>query len=212
MATRKAYLLTTRVESERTQFSKGVLESVGFTVIPFLAIPSTSPVLSNKESLYCIYETIAQGDDEWAYVFEDDINLLEPIDLNEILQYENISQYFFYLGVCKYHRNRGITSSNVFIQGKNVFVASGKVRGTHAFGLSKTGAAELVELFKILSRTIDPADMILEEYSRLRPANVVRYDLESYIPGHRGVFFQDRRRFPSQIPLNLQTKVYPNVS
>ena len=198
MATRNAYLLTTRVKSERTQFSKRVLESVGFTVIPFMAIPSTSPLLSNKESLYRIYETIAQGDDEWAYVFEDDINLLEPIDLDEIIQYENISQYFFYLGLCKYHGEKGITSSNVFIQGKEVLVASGNIRGNHAVGISKTGATELMELFRTLLQ-FDYGDMLLEEYSRLRPANIVRYDLESYVPGHRGIFFQDRRRFPSQI-------------
>lgn len=198
MATRNAYLLTTCVESERTQFSKGVLESVGFTVIPFMAIPSTTPLLSNRESLYRIYETIAQGDDEWAYVFEDDINLLEPIDLDEIIQYENISQYFFYLGLCKYRGEMGITSSNVFIQGKEVLVVSGSVKGNHAIGISKTGAMELKKLFRTLLQ-FDYGDMLLEEYSRLRPANIVRYDLESYIPGHRGIFFQDRRRFPSQI-------------
>lgn len=38
-----------------------------------------------------------------------------------------------------------------------------------------------------------------ENFSIQYPANVVRYDLESYISGHRGVFFQDRKRFPSTI-------------
>jgi len=42
-------------------------------------------------------------------------------------------------------------------------------------------------------------DVILEQVSRVCPANVCRYDLESYIPGHRGIFFQDRKKFPSTI-------------
>ena len=41
--------------------------------------------------------------------------------------------------------------------------------------------------------------MILEEFSKKYPANIVRYDLQSYIYGHRGVIFQDRLRFPSTI-------------
>ena len=207
MATRKAYLLTTCVESERTQFSKGVLESVGFTVIPFMAIPSTSPLSSNKESLYRIYETIAQGDDEWAYVFEDDINLLEPIDLDEIIQYENISQYFFYLGICKdYGERDGISSSNIFIKEKEVFVVSGSVKGAHAIGISKTGATELTELFRTLLH-IREGDVLLEEYSCRRPANIVRFDLESYVPGNKGIFFQDINRFKSQIGPNRYDQV-----
>lgn len=198
MTTRTAYLLTTCVESERTQFSQKVLESVGFTVIPFLALPNSDPVLSNRESLYRIYETIAHGDDEWVYVFEDDINLLEKINVDEIIQYENISQYFFYLGLCKYHEEKGITLSNNFIQEKQVYVVSGFVRGNHAIGLSKKGAMELMELYSSRLPTIS-GDLITEQYSLLRPAIIVRYDLESYLPGHRGIFFQDRNRFPSQI-------------
>ena len=38
---------------------------------------------------------------------------------------------------------------------------------------------------------------ILEKFTEIYPANVIRYDLESYIKGHRGLFFQDRNRFPS---------------
>lgn len=42
-------------------------------------------------------------------------------------------------------------------------------------------------------------DVILEAFAAIYPANIVRYDLESYISGHRGVIFQDRNRFPSSI-------------
>jgi len=42
-------------------------------------------------------------------------------------------------------------------------------------------------------------DIILEEFSGIYRANIVRYDLKSYIRGHRGVLFQDRRVFPTTI-------------
>ena len=42
-------------------------------------------------------------------------------------------------------------------------------------------------------------DVILEQFSVLYPANVCRYDLESYIHGHKGILFQDRHKFPSSI-------------
>lgn len=41
--------------------------------------------------------------------------------------------------------------------------------------------------------------MILELYSLKNPVNLIRYDLESYIKGHRGIFFQDRKKFQSII-------------
>ena len=40
---------------------------------------------------------------------------------------------------------------------------------------------------------------ILEKFTLQYPANCVRYDLESYIKGHKGIIFQDRMRFASEI-------------
>ena len=42
-------------------------------------------------------------------------------------------------------------------------------------------------------------DVILEKFSLIYPTICVRYDLESYIHGHKGIIFQDRKRFPSII-------------
>lgn len=41
--------------------------------------------------------------------------------------------------------------------------------------------------------------MILEKFSLKYPVNCIRYDLESYIYGHKGIIFQDRNCFPSEI-------------
>ena len=58
-------------------------------------------------------------------------------------------------------------------------------------------ASELLDFSK---QSNEPyMDVILSNFSLKYPANIVRYDLESYIPGHRGIIFQDRNKFPSSI-------------
>jgi len=78
-----------------------------------------------------------------------------------------------------------------------VYQKKGYVHGLHAIGLSKSGATELLNFSKISKQAF--MDVVLQEFSDLYPANIVRYDLCSYIGGHRGIIFQDRDRFPSTI-------------
>ena len=191
---RTAFLLTVDPNSERALFSKQVLETIGFNVQFFKARPHADKVLSNKESLIEIYKLAASND--YSYVFEDDINVLEPITLDEIIQYEKISEMFFYLGVCE--RFPRVRPSGVRINDHAVYTKSGTNRGCHAIGISKRGARAFLE-FALKHKRERYCDVILEKFSAVHPANVVRYDLESYIPGHRGVVFQDRRRFPSTL-------------
>ena len=100
---RNAYLLTTDFNSPRSIFSKELLQKIGFNVLHFLAIPHDDPIISHKLSMIQIYNIIENSPDEWSYIFEDDINILEPITLDEIIEYEKIStNNFFYLGICKY--------------------------------------------------------------------------------------------------------------
>ena len=195
---RTAYLLTTDKESERTKFSIHVLEKIGFNVKLIQHIFNSDKVLSNKMSMMHIYEMIHREETEdWSYIFEDDINTLKDISLNEITEYEKISTSFFYLGCCVYNSG-GVNNTGCSINSKPVMSISGGVRGLHAIGISVEGATELLELAK--SSELVYMDCILEQFSIKHPANVVRYDLESYIRGHRGIVFQDRNRFPSEIP------------
>lgn len=189
---RTAYLLTIS-HSERAHFSKSILERVGFQVIMVRPLPHPDKVLSNKLSMQMIYQQIALRG-EYAYVFEDDINLLENIRLDEIIEYEAISPLFFYLGVCEAKHNAEKT--DISIQGHQVYRKRGTCRGLHAIGISPFGASTLLRFSNIPERYMD---VILEQFSLLYPANVCRYDLESYIAGHRGIFFQDRKKFPSTI-------------
>lgn len=197
---RTAYVLTVNENLERSQFSKTVLETVGFTVKFVPCIPHENKVISNKLSMLKIYESIVNGEDEWAYVFEDDINVLFPIDLSEIIEYEQLTSIFLYLGLClPYYFTEGNRVEYFkVINGKSVSGIRGAVRGLHAIGISKTGARLLLDFSENFT-DFEYMDMILEKFSEIYPAPVVRFDLESYIPDHMGVFFQDRDRFPSSI-------------
>lgn len=194
---RNCYVLTCDVNSERAKFSKTLLEKIGFTVNLFRCIPNKNKLLSNKQSMVKIYELIGSGNDAWVYVFEDDINVMTPIDLNEIIEYEKLSQHFFYLGLCV-DKNGIIQNSTNKINSQTVTTVSGGIRGLHAIGLSKQGALNILN-FVTQYKEQPYMDIIFEKFSENHPANVVRYDLESYIRGHRGAFFQDRRRFPSSL-------------
>jgi len=174
------------------------LEKVGFNVILFDCIPHENRVLSNKISMMAIYEIVAKGGDEWVYVFEDDINVLEDISLREIIEYEKISNKFFYLGTCIPYSNSSRELYCSKINNQDVTIVSGNVRGLHAIGLSKEGAKKLLSFCEDFTDW-EYMDMILEKFSEKYPTNVIRYDLESYLHGHRGIFFQDRDRFPSSI-------------
>jgi hypothetical protein len=196
MHKRTAFVLTADINSDRVIFSKKILEEIGFDVKVISCIVHNDKVASNKFSMQYIYSLIKDLDENYAYVFEDDINILEEIKLAEIIEYENISEMFFYLGLCEIPGSYG-NKTNIQIKNHPVFTKSGDVRCLHAIGLSKKGAAELLEFSKQSGRSY--MDMILEDFSVLYPANVVRYDLESYISGHKGVIFQDRNVFPSNI-------------
>jgi hypothetical protein len=195
MVVRDGYLLTTNPTSERTVAAKSLLEKVGFHVILVQAIPHQDKVLSNKISMEHIYGLIEASGVQYAYVFEDDVNVIKPVDLSEIVQYEDISEMFFYLGLCE---RRGLVMKTEFkINDHPVYRKKGFCRGLHAIGVSKRGCALLLQMARHSSERY--MDVIVEALSVLHPANVCRYDLESSVPGHRGIFYQDRARFPSTI-------------
>jgi hypothetical protein len=194
---RNAYLLTCDVNSDRTQFSKNILKEIGFNVIFFEAIPHSNPLLSHRKSMMEIFRIIANDvDNDWSYIFEDDINKLIDIKLDEIVKYETISNKFFYLGICKYGLNTIIKTKHI-INGHKVYSVSGYVRGAHAFAFSRLG---MIHFLNFASKFLSPyIDIILELYTRFNPTNVVRVDLQSYIRGHLGAIFQDRNKFKSII-------------
>jgi len=219
MNKRTAYVLTLDFESTRAVFSKGLLEKLGFDVILIKGIKGINhedKFLKQRHSFHDILSLIKDSQSEYSYVFEDDINILEDITLDEIIEYEKISEMFFYLGMCEFvglgtpPKNTGLK-----IRNHDVYSKSGWVRGSHAMGFSRKGAEAVLNFSKELGDTQPNADalarahcsplapegvwcwdVIIEKFTETHPANICRYDLESYIPGHKGVFFQDRTVFP----------------
>lgn len=202
MTTRFAYVLTLNTESDRARSCEDLLKKIGFIVTFVNVIPHADPVISNKKSMEHIYEMVrdlSQSDQEFSYIFEDDIATHSDIKLSEIVKYERLSDMFFYLGVCiPLDLPPSNQRTGYSILGYPVLSISGNVRGLHAIALSRRGARHLLDFAK--NSTHNYMDMILNDFSLTHPANIVRYDLESYIPGHRGMFFQDRKKYPSSIP------------
>ena len=91
-----------------------------------------------------------------------------------------------------------LKNTGIKINDKDVFEISNIVRGLHAVAYSNKGAKDFLN-FSENYKTYEYIDMILELYTIKNPAIVVRSDLESYISGHYGIFFQDRNKFPSTI-------------
>lgn len=199
---RTAYLLSYNPSADRTKFSYELLSKIGFNVKIVKTIDNDCVLLSNRLSFEYIYNLILNSNDYWGYVFEDDINLIEDISLNEIIEYENISNYFFYLGCCcKLHD--GVRKTKHTINGHDVYSISGNARCLHAIGISKQGARTILNLSKAwmpYEPTKFAFDNLFDDFTQSNPTNIVRYDLKSsQHENHRGVLFQDRIKFSSDI-------------
>lgn len=194
---RNAYILTCDKKSERAQQSKNLLSSIGFqvTLCDIISYP-ICVATSNLMSMRRIYQTISKSDDEWAYVFEDDFSLVEPITLKEIVQYESISSHLFYLGCCMENISKSNATQNS-INGHTVYNVK-KTACLHALALRKSSVNLLYSYMEKHSNLKFLDQIIGDKFVGDYGANVVRYDLISpQESGHRGVIYQDRIKFPS---------------
>ena len=204
MNKRNAYLLTVNEKSARTIFSKKILLDIGFNVIIFKAIPNKDKVLSNKISMQEIYKKIINSNQKWNYVFEDDINIRERIKLDHIIEYENISKKIIYLGFLSQHHGDSLSNNdyhyiiNKKIRGNEIYKSKGKTRGLHAIGITRKGAKELLEFSKLYKGELNNyMDVILEKFTKNNHATLIFN--KKYDKYHRGLFYQDRTKFPSII-------------
>jgi hypothetical protein len=252
---RPAYLLTCDKYAKRALDCKQVLEKVGFSpIIVVEAIPNSNKVLSNKLSMQYMCKLISSGESSWGYIFEDDIDILCTITIDDIINYETYSNKIMYLGccVCSYDNIYIAQKNNIYKENNKIklvpihytekhklgnisnkcetlFASNtdllynnplslkitdhenrshlihyiiGGCRGAHAFGLSRNGAKELLDLSNKLvdiTKYYNYMDVIIEEYVKENPAVVIRFELMSYISGHHGAFYQDRIKYPSTI-------------
>jgi len=202
---RTAYLISSsepRFEKRRNLATQ-LLTKIGFNVKFVQFLPDSDPAISNKRTHQYILQQIIESNSGYGYIFEDDINVLEPITLEEIVQYEPISNGLFMLGICEYSGNVPEKVNGCIYGGSNgrhtgiqihshpVMNISFNFRGSHAYAASPEGAKALLDFSHQSSHRF--LDVILEDYSRVNPLNVCRYDLEFNNCGHKGIFFQDRR-------------------
>jgi len=198
---RTAHLITVDENSERCIFSSGILDLIGFDVVVHKAFIHPIPYVSLLKTTELIFEEILKSEYEWHYIFEDDINMIEHITLEEIIKYEKISNGFFFLGVCKYG-DIGFTTQYE-VNEHPVYKVSGCVRGSHAVAFSKTELKNFMKMYEFFTSGPNPIlhiDVLYELFTLYHPANVIRMDLQSSIPGHFGIIYQDRERFESLIP------------
>ena len=205
---RVAYVVTLNTTSVRFVQTSDILEEIGFTVRPitadFIGETVTQRTFSNKLSILKAIELIAQGQDAWGYVFEDDIlkHELSSYRLSDVIGFERQGPRFHYLGVC-------LLDS----QSEKRYTCG---RCAHAMGFSKEGATELLA-FARLSRPVtsklkgettvpfkEPymdviVDTWCQAYGGFMVIGPLQESLRASAKGHVGMFIQDRKRFSSII-------------
>jgi hypothetical protein len=198
---RKAYILCEHANTPRCVDSRKILEEIGFQVHCIPYIRHRDKVYSNKISMQMIYEKIIQSGDEWSYVFEDDINKVTDITLKEIMEYEKISSHVFYLGSCCL--DNGITKSNIKISGHPVSVINGGSLGLHAVAFSRKGMIEFLQFSQNSEERY--MDVILNNFTKIHNAYLVRYDLECPFCPHTQRYYLSKS---SKIPYYNLIKSY----
>jgi hypothetical protein len=205
---RNAYLLTTYKYQTKLNQATNVLNSVGFNLNIVEAIDKkqckNNPVFSHAQSFISILKKGVQEAEDWFYFFEDDIALIEPIELTEIIEYEKISDKMLYLG-CSLGSGKHVYNikpegvvSGIKIRERDVYRVVGDIRCTHALGFSKTGATFLLDcIYNNIDKCQEnyAADLNLSQLIQTEKLKsfCVRFDLVSpQNKGHKGIFYQDR--------------------
>jgi hypothetical protein len=229
-----AFIITNNCTSLRFNITKENIERVFpnyFRIYCFKSIPlndsrihtSSSSVLKKFSSnllsfihvwTYEIPKYSINDDYQWSFVFEDDINFIEPSKfslpnyinvLQELMQNSEIqiNHGVFYLGICGpifSNDSRSLISTNT-----NNSLLSSKGYGwcAHAMGLTTKRAKDFWIEMSLYRPNPDAAiDFFLREYC-IRSRNQF-YILGSNLhwpPGtdHYGIAFQDRGRFRSEM-------------
>jgi len=196
---RNAYVLSCDFNSDRTNFSCDILENIGFNPVKIACAPHTNVITSNRLGHESIYQQISQSKDNWGYVFEDDINIIEDVKLDEVIEYEKISKNFFYLGCCINNPRETLKKTSLKIRNSYVYNVKGGSRCLHGIGISKEGCKNILNFSKTW-RSRKPFDACMDAFVSIHSANIVRGDLQSPLNRrHFGFLYQDRLRFPTSI-------------
>ena len=214
-----AYVITTSIGQPRTLHTMQILSDLGFSVTPVSALePLTSSELSkvwsNRNTIISSLQLhLHQSSSEWAYIFEDDIEVTVGIDADagrggvrsaaDVHKFSLSSHPLFqYLGVCvpPYSQVQTAEDLKTGICG----------RCAHAMAISKRGIVDLLHFITSSTQRDffgeEPQqqpyfDVIVESWCNARGGFPVLQGhlLSPQDSSHRGAFHQDRQRWQSTI-------------
>lgn len=198
---KNAYVLTTDKNSDRAKNAERVLRKIGFNIIFFEAFKEKNPMISHRRSMEAIYDKILEEEKEdYCCIFEDDIDTTLDINLDYISNYESLNEDVVYLGFC-YNKGKFLKTHDM-INGENLYRIKGGIRGIHSLLVSRKGVELLKKLYQENQQCLH-MDVLLERYSLKQPLFVVKKDARSPCHGsHYGIFYQERRKFKSQLDKN----------
>jgi hypothetical protein len=229
-----AFIISTDCNSARFNFTKTNIHRVFpnfFTIYCFKPIPLTDPRIGKSLSLLdkklasnlLSFVTIwtdeipkysTNGELEWSFVFEDDVNFIEPANVSlpnyisaiqELMHHPDVQLKHgaFYLGICGptfTHDNRTII---IPFSNNRLFSHQGYGTCAHAMGLTTKRARSF---WKEISSHFPTHNVAADIYVRnycLRQENRY-YTLGSNFQwppksGHYGIAYQDAGRFPTEV-------------
>ena len=228
-----AFILSANCISARFNFTKQNIERV---FPKFFSIYCFKPILLNDsridQSLSLVgkklasnlisfatlwtYEIIkyATGDEsEWSFIFEDDVDFVEPsrfglpnyLDaLQQLMSHPQaqLEDGIFYLGICGPTFASSNHSIAVPLSNNSLFIRKGCGRCAHGMGFTTKRAKHFwtdISLYCPIPN--GPADIYIQKHCAKTGNYYVLGSNLQWPPGssHRGIAFQDRQRFHSEV-------------
>jgi hypothetical protein len=228
-----AFIVSTGCNSFRFNFTKENIQRVFpnfFNIYCFKPIPLNDSRIDKSLSLvdkklgsnlisfvtlwtYEVTKYSTNGELEWSFIFEDDVNFIEPSNFS-LPNYINAVQQLmhhpeiqlkhgvFYLGIC----GPTFTSDNYSLitpfSNNSLLSHTGCGRCVHAMGITTKRARDFwIEISLYYPIPNGPTDIYIHNYCAKSENYYILGSNLQWPPSsrHYGIAFQDRQRFPSEI-------------
>lgn len=192
---RKAYVLTLDSTSRRARHAKEIFDIVGMEVVYCDVIKDENRRVGHRKSMLEILKKVENSEEEWAYIFEDDVQFYEYIGPPRLKKFEALSENFYYLGC--YSQSEPEKTDEVIDDEVPVYrIKKDFARLSHAFGISKKGAKILLDSCSEFPEVSFGFDELLWRVFYNESPIVVMGDYQSEQRDNEyGIAFQDRWEF-----------------
>ena len=209
---RKAYVLTLDENSRRARHVKEIFDIVGMEVVYCDAIQNENKRVGHRRSMLEILKKVQDSKEDWAYIFEDDVQFYEYIGPPRLKKFEALAENFYYLGC--FSQSKPEKTDEVIDEEIPVYrIKKDFARLSHAFGISKEGAKILLEASDEFPEVSFGFDELLWRVFYKESPIVVMGDYQSeQRRGEYGIAFQDRWEFSDNpSPQNAREKPLFNL-